>query len=224
MFTPRNAQLDQYKFIRGGVYTIEGIIGVGKTTVGRSLEKYLNDIGITAKFFPEYVNKELLRQYIGDMKRYAYCFQMVMLCKRIEIYREAERFAATGGVAFIDRSIIGDMTFARMQYVNGNFTEAEWNTYLSLMKQEIQLTPHASLFLDCSSQTSLERIKLRGIKAEIKGYTAEYIQQLHDAYMVSIENCQTVRHIDISWDTPMKLTNGLLSNDITQSILDMICA
>ena len=130
MFSPRNEDYDTFKSLKGGVFTIEGVIGVGKTTVGRSLEKYLNDIGIRANFYPEYVNKELLAQYIGDMKRYAYAFQMIMLCKRIEIYRDAERYADTGGVALIDRSIIGDMTFAKMQYDNGNFTKDEWESRL----------------------------------------------------------------------------------------------
>lgn len=44
-----------------------------------------------------------------------------MLCKRIELYRTAERFAAIGGIALIDRRIIDDITFARMQRDNGNF-------------------------------------------------------------------------------------------------------
>lgn len=135
MFADRHSDFDKLKYLKGGIYTIEGIIGVGKTTLGRSAERYLNNIGLKEKFYPEYVNKELLAQYIGNMKRYAYSFQMIMLCKRIEIYREAERLAETGGVALIDRSIIGDMTFARMQKDNGNFTEDEWNIYLSLMKQ-----------------------------------------------------------------------------------------
>src|SRR4051812_7244364 len=114
MFAERSALYCRFKSLKCGVFTIEGIIGVGKTTLGRSLEKMLNDNGIATKFFPEYVNKDLLGQYIGNMHRYAYSFQLIMLCKRIEIYREAERFAATGGVAIIDRSIVGDMTFALM--------------------------------------------------------------------------------------------------------------
>src|SRR5687767_9035911 len=113
MFTNRDPNYDKFKSLKGGVFTIEGIIGAGKTTLGKSLEQFLNECGIKTRFFPEYINKDLLSQYIGDMKRYAYSFQLIMLCKRIEIYRIAEAFASTGGVALIDRSIIGDMSFAR---------------------------------------------------------------------------------------------------------------
>ena len=84
---------DKYESLRYGIYTIEGIIGVGKTTLGKSLEKFLNERGIKTKFYPEYVNKDLLDQYIKNMKQYAYSFQLVMLFKRLEIYREAVRFS-----------------------------------------------------------------------------------------------------------------------------------
>ena len=222
MFATRNPLYDKLKSLKGGVFTIEGIIGVGKSTLGRSLEKLLKDNGIHCKFFPEYVNKELLSQYISDMPRYAYSFQMVMLFKRIEIYRDAERFASQGGVALIDRSIIGDMTFARMQKDNGNFTSDEWNIYLSVMKQDIQLTPTASIFLRCSAKTSLERVKNRGIQAEVDGYTSGYMEQLSDAYEKSISECDNVKHIIIDWDSPLIVNDGYLTQDLTLEIIEKL--
>ena len=222
MFATRNPFYNKFKSLRFGVFTIEGVIGVGKTTVGRSLEKFVNEIGIPCKFFPEYVNKELLTQYISNMPRYAYSFQMVMLFKRIEIYRDAERFASNGGIALIDRSIIGDMTFAQMQKDNGNFTSDEWNIYLSVMQQDIQLTPTASLFLRCSSDTSLERVKKRGVQAEISGYTLEYMDQLCKAYDKSISECNNVRHIMMNWDSPLKIENGYLANELVCEILEKL--
>lgn len=222
MFAARHPQFNRFKCLKGSVFTIEGIIGVGKTTLGRSIESYLNEIGLPTKFFPEYINAELLAQYISDMKRYAYTFQMVMLCKRIEIYREAERYAATGGIALVDRSIIGDMTFAQMQHDNGNFTAAEWNTYLSLMRQEIQLTPAGSIYLRCSPGTSLARVKTRGIEAEIKGYAPEYMEMLHNAYEKNIRACTNVRHLIVDWDLPTPLTDGRIGNELLHQILDLM--
>lgn len=219
MFASRNLLYNEFKSLKCGVFTIEGIIGVGKTTLGRSLEKFLNDNGIAAKFFPEYFNKDLLSQYISDMPKYAYSFQMIMLCKRIEIYREAERFASTGGVSLIDRSIIGDMTFARMQRDNNNFTSREWDIYLSLMKQEIQLTPTASLFLKCSTDTSLFRVKKRSIQAEIDGYTPAYMDQLRQAYEKSIVECSNVKHITLEWDEPVVIENGYFAQELVCEIL-----
>jgi len=222
MFSDRHPDYDKYKALKGGIYTIEGIIGVGKTTMGRSLEKYINEIGLKARFYPEYVNRRLLGQYISDMKKYAYSFQLIMLFKRIEIYREAEKFASKGGIAFIDRSIIGDMTFARMQCDNGNFTEDEWKIYLSTMEQEIQLRPTASIYLQCTCETSLKRILNRGIEAEIKGYSEEYINQLAQSYDKSMEECKNVKHIIIDWNGAVKIENNILCKEIINMILSKL--
>lgn len=163
-----------------------------------------------AKFFPEYVNKELLTQYINNMNRYAYSFQMIMLCKRIQIYYEAQQYSSTGGIAIIDRSILRDMAFARMQKTNGNFTNDEWNTYLSFLNQEIKFEPAASLFLNCSTQTSVDRIKLTGIDSEINGYTIEYLEQLNQAYSEIIHDSNTIRHIIIEWNGSVEMENNYL--------------
>lgn len=220
MFNQRRPLYNQFKSLKCGIYTIEGIIGVGKTTLGRSLERLLNDNDIETKFFPEYVNKELLDQYIGDMGKYAYSFQMIMLCKRIETYRQAEVFASKGGVALIDRSIIGDMTFARMQKDNGNFTQSEFDIYLSLMKQDIQLVPTASIFLRCSPEIAIKRIMTRGIEAEINGYSIEYLKQLYNAYEKSVAECDNVKHIMIDWDDGTIIKDGYLTQDVARDILN----
>ncbi|CAH6420528.1 Deoxynucleoside kinase [uncultured virus] len=143
-----------------------------------------------------------------------------MLSKRIEIYRQAKIYATAGGVALIDRSIIGDLTFARMQKDNGNFIEEEWDIYLDVLNQEIQLTP--SLFLRCTATTSLERVKQRGIEAEIKGYTSEYMNQLSNAYDLSISNCSNVRHVILDWNDPAILEKGYLTNAFVEYILNKL--
>jgi deoxyadenosine/deoxycytidine kinase len=228
MFAARDPLYNKFASLRGSIFTIEGVIGVGKSTLGFSMEDLLNSIGLNAKFYPEYYNKELLSQYIGDMKKYAYSFQLVMLFKRLEIYSEAKRFADQGGIAIIDRSIIGDMTFARMQRDNGNITNDEWLVYLSLMKQHLQLSPTANIYLQCTPETSLARIKHRGIKSEIEGYSKEYLKQLQDAYEVSISECTNVKHYKIKWDSQLlvpyvnELKDKLHTCDLTVSILEML--
>lgn len=220
MFANRGDHFGRFRSMRGGVYTLEGGIGAGKTTLGRSAEKFLNRNGLQAKFYPEYVNKPLLNQYLGDMAKYAYTFQLFMLSKRIEIYRDAERFAATGGIALIDRSIIGDMTFARMLVDDGKITAGEFAIYQNLMKEEIQLVPQASVYLYCTAQTLLLRVHKRGIKSEIAGYTPEYMNKLHAAYMTSMKACTNVPHILLDWNAPALLETGLVADSMVVQILD----
>ena len=222
MFKDRNPKYNSFKSLKGGIFPLEGIIGVGKSTTGISIVDFLNNIGINAKFFPEYVNKELLDQYISDMKKYAYTFQMVMLCKRIEIYRDAERFAATGGVAIIDRSITGDFVFATMQHSLGNITDQEFEAYKSLMKQEIQLIPTVTIYLKCSADVSLCRVKNRGIQSEIEGYNFSYMKNLENAYDKVMNSDSIGKCITIDWNISVQIVNGRLLDEMVQDILERL--
>lgn len=222
IFSSRHPIYERFRHLRGGIYIVEGIIGVGKTTFGKSAEKYLNDIGLKCVFYPEYVNEDLLNQYISNMKHYAYFFQMLMLFKRIEIYNEAEKLAKTGGIALIDRSIVGDMSFAKMHVRNGNMSSDEWNIYLKVIAKELLPTPTACIYLRCTSKTSLDRIKDRGFASEINGYSSDYLNTLSNMYEETINESKNFTIINIDWNDSMKIKNGqLVENDII-SILDKL--
>ena len=219
MFAARHPLYKKFKGMKGEIIELEGGIGAGKTTLGKSLAAFLNSIGMDAKFFPEYTNSEFLDAYIGDMPKYAFAFQMFLLAKRIEIYREAERYAATGAVAIVDRSIIGDMTFAKMQKANGNFTEQDWVIYLSTMKQEIQKAPTTLVYLKCDVPTLLDRIKKRGIESEIKGYDSGYLHQLNEAYASSIAEAEDVTCLQMEWNEDAAIVDKLLTHDFIEGLL-----
>ena len=215
MFSERHPDFRQYQSLIGSVILLEGLVGVGKTTVGYSLEDYLNKIGLKAKFYCEYVNSELLNQYISNMSKYAYCFQLVMLTKRFEIYSEALRFTEQGGIAIVDRSLIGDYTFAMMQYQNGNFTHDEWLVYQNMFRQQQQLAPTCCLFLNCDPEISLNRIKNRGFISEIKGYTLKYINDLLQCYHKNLTELNEVPVIMVDWnDHKTVINNRLLDSDV----------
>ena len=222
MFINRHPMYEKLRVLKGGIYIIEGIIGVGKSTLGNSLETYLNGVGLNCKFYREYFNKELLDQFIGDMKHYAYFFQMMMLVKRIEIYKEAEEFSKSGGISFIDRSLVGDMTFARMHYENGNISEDEWKIYNNFIKNEKLLTPSACIYLQCNTNTSMNRINNRGIETEINGYDTGYINKLKDMYNDVILNTTNVKVISLDWDNQIKLVDNLIPEDELIKIIDLL--
>lgn len=220
MFKTRHPMYEKFRSIRGGIYVIEGIVGIGKTTLGFSIENYLNKIGIKCKFFREYVNDDLLKQFISDMKKYAYCFQMIMIMKRIEIYREAEEFTKTGGVAFIDRSIPGDMVFAELHYKDGNISQEEYNIYNKFIKLESLPTPTACIYLKGDPLVSLERIKIRGIEAEIKGYNIDYVTKLKDIYDEIMKKCDNA--IPLQWENIPMLDGNIIPDDYLVKILQLV--
>lgn len=197
--------MEQYRFLRGGIYIIEGIIAAGKTTLGKSIESYLTKIGIRCKFFCEYVNKPMLDLYLSDMKKYSFAFQLFMLEWRMHNYRLAYEYAKKGGVAILDRSILGDNAFALMLHKKGFISNEELKIYHSILEKACLPPPSRIIFLNCTETTSMTRLTTRGIESEIKGYSPEYLKELKDAYTESFQMCSaTVSHININWDENKK--------------------
>ena len=222
MFNDRHPIYEQFRSFRGGIFIIEGIIGAGKTTLGNSLEAYFNNIGINCKFYKEYVNKELLNQFISDMTKYAYSYQMIMLIKRLEIYKEAEEFSRLGGLSFIDRSLVGDMTFAKMHHEKNNISDNEWEIYNNFVKNEKILTPTACIYLNCDINTSMNRIKTRGIISEINGYNYHYLIELKNIYDCVIADLKNVKVIKLDWDNPILLNDKLIPEDDLVKIIKLL--
>lgn len=209
MFSSYHELYPVFRQLRNTTILIDGIIGVGKSTLGKSLEQFLNGIGIPSKFYGEYVNPRLLSQYISDMKKYAYTFQMVMLTRRFEIYRDAKRFASSGGVSIIDRNLLGDYAFAYMQYKKGNITEEEWKIYTDMYRLENVDQPDYVLFLDCGTETALRRTRRRGVDSE-SSYTLQYFEDVkksyEDIYNELYTECPLIKYVCIDWGTDV---NGL---------------
>lgn len=224
MFSARHPMYEQFRSLKSGIYIIEGIIGAGKTTLGNSIEYYLNNIGIECKFYKEYVNNELLNQFISNMPRYAYSYQMIMLIKRLEIYKKAEEFSRLGGVSIIDRSLVGDMTFAKMHYEKNNITDGEWEIYNNFVKNEKVLSPTACIYLNCNVDTSKSRINNRGIISEINGYDNNYLEELKRAYDDVIANLLNVNVnvIRLDWDSPIILKDKLIIDHQLVKIIKLL--
>jgi len=124
-FKAVNPDLRKYgAVLRGKICIIEGLISAGKSTASAELEKFVTNLGIPCKFFPEPLIPELLALFLSDQKKHAFAFQLTMLVKRQAIYREAFEAAKQGYFCIIDRSIHGDFCFALMHKNRGNITDA----------------------------------------------------------------------------------------------------
>jgi deoxyadenosine/deoxycytidine kinase len=199
----------------GSIICIEGLVGAGKSTLGKKLCQYLKSQNLNVKFYPEFVNKDLLKLYINDMKKYAFSFQVIMLRERLRVYKEAYEFANTGGISIIDRSLVGDYTFARMQYEKKFFSLNEWEVYLSMLKQESSYQPSIILYLNCESTVAFERMKKRGIQSEIDGYTLDYFNDLNSSYENTLaENNARVHKLD--WNKSSNVDKEVLNSVIDE--------
>lgn len=75
-FEAHSAEYTKYSKLRGSIICVEGIISAGKTTLGKNLAKYLNEIGIKAEFYQEFVDESLLQLFYANPEKYAFAFQV----------------------------------------------------------------------------------------------------------------------------------------------------
>lgn len=189
----------------GLVIVLEGGIAVGKSTAARALHTLLTSLGHTVTLMTEKINQDLLALYLGDMQRYAFPFQSIVACERVQLYKEAQRLAELGHVVLIDRSLIGDLAFATMQMEKGFFSASEWAVYHSLIglsttnKQQVArefMRDAVILFFDTKPAEAFRRMQGRGIASELAAYKPGYFADLHAAYETAIGRCAKYERID----------------------------
>ncbi len=222
IFSDTNEDLVNLRCLRSAVIGIEGLIGSGKTTLGTSLKYQLKSIGFkNVKFFKEYVNTDLLNQYLSDIEKYSYTFQIIMLIKRLEIYKKAIKYSESGGISIIDRTLPGDYAFALMQYKSGNIDESEWNIYNSILQQHKRIKPSIILYLKTDINIALNRMIHRGRVSEVNGYDIKYFEDLESSYNEVFKNVNT-KTLNINWNDNLTIKDNLLrTNDCTKILYNI---
>lgn len=164
----------------GVVVWLEGIIGVGKSTLTDTLAKSL---GLRAYHEPVDSNPYLERFY-RDPKRWAFPMQMHLLHDRYAMQKEAAYAATRGYSSILDRGMPGDRVFCKLHMRAGNMDELEWQTYeKAYCTMSCSLTaPSLLVFLDVEPDVALERIKKRNRNAEV-GIDIKYLEDLRKGYL-----------------------------------------
>lgn len=180
----------------GRVFGLDSLMGVGKSVTGKSMEHFLLEQGLPARYFPEFGNDRLLGSYLTNRQKYAFSFQSIMVMERLRIHRDAKEFADSGGIAIIDRTVYGDRAFESLGVKKGNITREDHETYLSLIADfEQSEKEHGDLahyridlicYLNCDYDTCLRRLGRRGNKDEIKGYSKTDYVELEEEYLKSL--------------------------------------
>jgi deoxyadenosine/deoxycytidine kinase len=165
------------------VIIIEGQIGVGKTTMGEILEQ---EAGVP--LFRELTNPytlNLLDRFYADKKRWAFTLQIHFLNERFRMIKDIFR----NGGGTLDRSIFGDRIFAEMLYHDGDMLEEEFGTYSTLLDNMLEhaQSPDLLVYLDCSVDTAMERIKKRDRGLE-SGIPRDYLENLNARYVAWYES------------------------------------
>jgi deoxyadenosine/deoxycytidine kinase len=154
--------------------TIEGVIGVGKTTLARLLAERMN-----ARVVLEEVEENpFLESFYQDRRRYAFSCQIFFLLSR---YRQQR---VLGQADLFERRIVCDYLFRKDRiFATLNLDEDELLLYdqiLPLLERDLP-RPDRVVYLQASLDTLLRRIEKRGRSFE-KDIDPEYLRDLSEAY------------------------------------------
>ncbi len=150
---------------------IEGVIGVGKTTLARLLQPRF-DAELLLEVFEE---NPFLSDFYADRERYAFQTQIFFLLSR---YRQQQR------VRLNDRPLIADYTFAKdrlFAHLNLQGDELEMYERVHRALAEKITLPDLIVYLRAGLETLMARIAMRDRPYE-RGMDPAYIESVRQAY------------------------------------------
>jgi deoxyguanosine kinase len=156
-------------------FVIEGVIGVGKTTLARMLQNSF-DANLALEIFEE---NPFLSDFYGDRQRYAFQTQIFFLLSRYHQQRET-----IPALKAAQKHIISDYTFDKdALFARINLSGDELVTYNNLhaaLAEKI-IRPDLIVYLRASTDTLMQRIALRDRSYE-RNMERAYIEDLNRAY------------------------------------------
>ncbi|MEG0773283.1 deoxynucleoside kinase [Clostridium sp.] len=165
------------KIGQGGCWdmiVIDGVVGVGKSTLMNILEEegYI-------PFEEPVVDNPILEKFYYDRERYSFPLQIFFLNKRFKNIKDASKIQN----AVMDRSIYGDIIFAKMLNDSGEMSNEEFDLYIELFENMIEhcKAPKLLVYLEVGVDEAMRRINRRGRDYE-KVVEREYWEQLNSNY------------------------------------------
>ncbi len=154
---------------------IEGVIGVGKTTLARLLQPTF-DSDLQLEIFEE---NPFLSDFYADRERYAFQTQIFFLLSRYHQQRRAVPEVLASG-----RSLISDYTFAKdalFARINLKNDELEMYKRVHEALAEKIVMPNLLVYLRASTDTLMHRIATRDRSYE-RNMERGYIELLNQTY------------------------------------------
>jgi len=188
----------------GKIIWIEGIVGIGKSTLAHAMEMN-NDFII---YMREPVNEnEYLQLFYEDMATYSFPMQMYLLYKRFQQHYEAQN---TNGIFVFDRGISGDKVFADMLHADGFISDLDYKTYIETHEIMLKVLkkPDHIIYLDGSPEWAYERLRKRD-RIQEATVPLEYLQNMATYYhkiFLSNNKDDFVRGVEIN---RIKWTDGM---------------
>lgn len=154
---------------------IEGVIGVGKTTLARLLQPRF-DAELLLEVFEE---NPFLSDFYSDRERYAFQTQIFFLLSRYhQQHRTVPAILARGRPLISDYTFAKDSLFARINLKNDELTV--YCQVHEALAEKITL-PDLLVYLRASTDTLMQRIAMRD-RAYERNMERAYIETLNQTY------------------------------------------
>lgn len=153
---------------------IEGVIGVGKTSLARLLQPTF-DAQVLLEVFEE---NPFLSSFYSDRNRYAFQTQIYFLLSRYRQQHQAVPSALDQGDLIADYTFAKDALFAEL-----NLAGDELDTYSLVHRALAERIPDPDLvlYLQVDTEVAMQRIAMRDRPYE-RNMSRDYIDQLNQAY------------------------------------------
>jgi deoxyguanosine kinase len=154
---------------------IEGVIGVGKTTLARMLQSRF-EAELQLEVFEE---NPFLADFYGDRERYAFQTQIFFLLSRYHQQRKSVKEMVANGYHLItDYTFAKDALFASIN-LNGDELEMYYRVHEAL-GEKVQL-PDMIVYLQADTEILMQRIAMRDRSYE-RNMEIAYIEELNKTY------------------------------------------
>ncbi|RZD42142.1 MAG: hypothetical protein CXT73_03680 [Methanobacteriota archaeon] len=180
------------------IFSIEGNIGSGKSTLVRVLSEKLHHIAQAPIIYvqepvSEWNNikdrngKTILEKFYADQHKYAFSFQMMAYISRLALLKRVIK-ENPNAILITERSVFTDKeVFAKMLYDEGKIEEVNYQIYLKWFDEFIEDIPITGLiYINTTPEKSKERVDIRARPGE--NIPLEYLKQCHNYHTKWIDN------------------------------------
>ncbi|MDN5351904.1 MAG: deoxyadenosine/deoxycytidine kinase [Clostridiales bacterium] len=202
---------------------IDGIIGAGKSTVG----KYLSEV-LDIPLFQELddsnkasLAQNMLDRFYENPERWSAIIQVMFLNDR---FRDLKRIERDGNLAILDRSIYGDEIFAKTIHERGQMSAEEFRIYRELlynMLEHIQ-SPQVLIYIDVTVDTAMKRIKERSRSTEGDTIERSYMEDLRRNYELWYEAFDLCPKVRIDLNETALDENGVIRSEVGAALMEAV--
>lgn len=213
---------------------VEGNISSGKSTTVNQLRKVFGS-DRRVKFLLEPLpiweeirdkdGNNMITKFYGNIKHYAFAFQMMAYISRLDILREALDDPGVD-VIVTERSLFTDKNvFAKMLYDDGMLEDVEHTIYLKWFDSFIRDIPEMKIFyIRTSPEVAMERLLSRNREGE--NVTSEYLERVHEYHEQWLNDNPFVTAIDGNSDIdsaerPSKVIESVILNELYSGVAEV---